>query len=372
MNVKIYFNKQRMKADGSIPISIAVTRSKDRFYISTGLFSKTIFDNEMFPRSESNFRAKTIRLQQILTGTEDILLRNPLMPVDKLKNLIRKNVLGQETEDAKTLSDHILDYSLKCKARNTQKLYRQTAAIVKAYDGKADFNIGASWLEQFCKEQQKTKKTNTVSLYLRNIRTVFNWAITNDLTTNYPFRKFKIPHEKTIKRNLSIDTLKELRDMELKDYKKKYRDVFMLMFYLIGINAVDLLLAKKDQIINGRLVYIRSKTHKLYSIRIEKEAQEIIDRYAGDKFLLKFCENSVNYLHFLDRMDVALKTMIEGISSYFSRHSWATIAYSLDVPKDIISQALGHNIGSDTTSIYIENDQKKVDEANRKVLDALL
>ena len=57
------------------------------------------------------------------------------------------------------------------------------------------------------------------------------------------------------------------------------------------------------------------------------------------------------------------------ISSYWARHTWATIAASLDIPKETISAALGHEIGSPITSIYIKFDQNKVDEANRKVID---
>lgn len=56
------------------------------------------------------------------------------------------------------------------------------------------------------------------------------------------------------------------------------------------------------------------------------------------------------------------------ISSYWARHSWATIASSLDIPKDTIAAGLGHG-GNTVTDIYINFDQRKVDEANRRVLD---
>ena len=59
------------------------------------------------------------------------------------------------------------------------------------------------------------------------------------------------------------------------------------------------------------------------------------------------------------------------ISTYWARHSWATIASSLDISRDVIGHALGH--GNNTvTDIYIDFDQAKVDEANRKVLDWVL
>ena len=59
------------------------------------------------------------------------------------------------------------------------------------------------------------------------------------------------------------------------------------------------------------------------------------------------------------------------ISSYWARHTWATIAAELDIPKETISAALGHEIGSEVTSIYINFDRKKIDEANRRVIDYL-
>lgn len=59
------------------------------------------------------------------------------------------------------------------------------------------------------------------------------------------------------------------------------------------------------------------------------------------------------------------------ISSYWARHTWATVAASLDIPKETISAALGHEIGSEVTSIYIKFDRKKIDEANRKVIEYL-
>ena len=56
------------------------------------------------------------------------------------------------------------------------------------------------------------------------------------------------------------------------------------------------------------------------------------------------------------------------ITTYWARHTWATIAASLEIPKETIAAALGHG-GNTVTDIYIDFDQKKVDEANRKVLD---
>ena len=163
----------------------------------------------------------------------------------------------------------------------------------------------------------------------------------------------------------------------------------MLMFYLIGINAADLLLARKKDVVNGRLEYQRAKTGKLYSVLIQPEAQAIIDKYAGEgEYLLNVMDTYANYKDFLHRMNLGLRQIGEverkglggkkertplfpDLSSYWSRHTWATLAAQLDTPKDVISEALGHEYGSSTTSIYINFNREKVDQANRKVIDFL-
>ena len=177
-----------------------------------------------------------------------------------------------------------------------------------------------------------------------------------------------------------------MRDYKCEEYQERYRDIFMLMLYLIGINAVDLFNLK--QIINGRIKYHRAKTSKLYSIKVEPEAMEIIEKYRGKDWLINVLDEYGNYKDFLHRMGIGLKqigpvirTGLGGkknrepifpeISSYWARHTWATIAAELDIPKETISAALGHEIGSEVKSIYINFDRKKIDEANRKVIDYL-
>lgn len=169
------------------------------------------------------------------------------------------------------------------------------------------------------------------------------------------------------------------------------------MFYLIGVNTKDLLLARKSQVNEGRFDYIREKTGKKYSVKIEPEAEELLKRYEGKgDYLLEAMDHCKNYRSFAHQINDALKLIgeeyteeipdmdnlfgeptlikrvrpiIPGITTYYARHTWATLAYEAGVPLDIISQALGHSFGNRTTLIYVKFDQNKIDEANRKVLD---
>ena len=60
------------------------------------------------------------------------------------------------------------------------------------------------------------------------------------------------------------------------------------------------------------------------------------------------------------------------ISSYYNRHSWATFASEIGISLETIGRALGHSVWEKTvTAIYVKYDNKKIDEANRKVIDYL-
>lgn len=72
------------------------------------------------------------------------------------------------------------------------------------------------------------------------------------------------------------------------------------------------------------------------------------------------------------RYHVKRESAFPGLSIYWARHTWATIASELDIPDATISAALGHSINNPTTAIYIDFNARKVDEANRKVIDYLL
>ena len=96
----------------------------------------------------------------------------------------------------------------------------------------------------------------------------------------------------------------------------------------------------------------------------------IIEIYRGDKFLLNYCDSTSSYRHFYNHLSAYLRD--QGISTYWARHSWATIAAEIDIPDAVISQGLGHGPENPTTEIYIDRNRKKVDEANRKIIDFVL
>lgn len=389
--ISFYLDTRRAKKDGTFPVKLYVNHHK-KFYVKTTFSAaEENWEGCQFSKYEPNYKAKNMAIRALLNRAEEVIFgleregRLKSISDEKLKTLIEDAVMERETTGKTLLACFDEFISTKTK-QNTIDTYTGTKAKIEAYAGDLSFeSINRKWLTDFDNYlAREGLKTNSRSIHLRNLRAVFNYAIDEEVTTNYPFRKFSIPKEETRKRSLSVEQLRLLRDYPCEEYQRKYRDMFLLMFYLIGINAVDLFSARSLR--DGRLEYRRAKTNKLYSIKVEPEAMELIERYKGKNFLLDVAERHRNYKDFLHQMGDGLKRigtservgrggkklvtpLFPDLSSYWARHTWATLAAELDIPKETISAALGHEIGSPTTSIYIRFDQRKVDEANRRVID---
>ena len=313
--------------------------------------------------------------------------------VSDLKKIIENNGVKPVENDNK--EGNFLKTFYTCmeskEKESTKSSYKQTIVSLQKYDPLLNLrsfeDIDIRYLEAYDKWMSgQGIRQNSSNVYYRNIRSVFNRAIDDEITTAYPFRKFKLKKQATKKRSLTLDELRLLRDYPCEEWQKKYVDLFFLMFYLVGINAADLLPAKKKQVRNGRLEYERAKTYKSYSIKIEPEAEALIKKYKGKEHLLCFCDEHADYKYILQRMTKVLKTigpyekrgrggkkihtpLFPELSQYWCRHTWATLAAELNIPKETIAAALGHDMGNTTTAIYINFNQKKVDEANRMVID---
>lgn len=262
----------------------------------------------------------------------------------------------------------------------------------------ADISVG--WLRDFEQWLGETCSVNTRGIHLRNIRAVMNAAIDEGVVPAdlYPFRRFKIKKEETMKRSLSVGDLRRLRDYPCEGWQRKYVDVFMLSFYLAGINLVDLM-GLPPLGADGVIRYRRSKTGVLCQLSVPPEARAIIERYRGERHLLWFGERlkpgAEGWHDWLHRFNEGLQkvgpsgymyvrrkgqcggkqrvkvynALFPELTSYWARHTWATLAAEIDVPDAVIDAALGHRSPCRMADIYIRRDARKVDEAVRRVIE---
>lgn len=385
MKISVYTDKRRKTAKGAMPVRLRFQPHRgSAFLISTGLECFNEPANCTFSPAEPNAKTKSFRLMKLFTACQDHIYQHPDLTKERMKEELAAIITGRPAR-RDTISDMFEKYT-SGKRESYRKMYERTAGKIAGFDDKATFEtIDRKWLERFASWLEKEgANTNGIAHHMRNLRAVFNFAIEEEVTNNYPFRKYRIKSEQTRKRDLTVEQLRQLRDHPCEPFQQKYVDLFFLMFYLCGINAGDLFTLKESNINNGRIEYYRQKTKKYYSIKIEPEAAHIINKYRGKDWLLDVMDTNVSYSQPLKRMNQQLKkvgmsyqdgmgwtgeALQPELSSYYARHTWASIAAEVDVPMDVIAQALGHSTPYMTTDIYVNRRLRKIDEANRRVID---
>lgn len=379
--------RQRVTALG-LPVQMQINFAGQRLRFNTGIHisdKKNFVGGRLTPQ-ETNYIVRNMKLTKLITAMETFFLEKHTVQEVKAFAL---SLLKDTDSSPKRLVDVLDEFISTKKNQSTLTMYGITKKKIIAFDPKATLDtIDRKWLAGIERMMSDSGMSiNGYAIHLRNIRAVFNYALDEEYTTNYPFRKFKIKQERTESRALTVNQLRLIRDYDCEEFQKIHRDMFMLMFYLIGINAADLFTLPKDAVNEqGRIIYHRAKTGKLYSIKVEPEALAIINRYRGKNYLLSPLDRYKSYKDYLHHMNNALKTIgktwrlgigwsgnaiCPNLTGYWSRHTWATIAFSIGIPKDIISLSLGHSFGLSVTDIYIDYSVTQIDEANRRVINYL-
>ena len=226
---------------------------------------------------------------------------------------------------------------------------------------------------------------NSSSFYMRNLRTVYNMAIEQQLTPQRtPFAHVYTGIDKTVKRALSISQIRQLKNADLTDNPAQAlaRDMFMFSFYTRGMALADMANLTTANLRNGYLVYRRQKPRQELHVKWEPCMQEIVDRYPRQSpFLLPLIKSEEDkrdqYKLTQQRVNHNLKKLSERLglphplTMSMARHSWASIANSKDIALSVIGEGLGYN-SENATRIYLAQiDTSQVDRANKKILNEL-
>lgn len=260
-------------------------------------------------------------------------------------------------------------------------------------------DITSKLIQNFVKQLQrsgikdKPLTPGAISNYLRGLRVLYNQCKSQYNDTdhqiiriiNNPFSDNIIPKYRRSKKNVAINNICRIRDYDPKTKRQEIsRDMFMAMFYLMGINVNDFFNLDKSTFDN-RLIYYRSKTKtddNIYnyplSIRIEPELHDILSKYS-DRGLLSAIKlrysNSYNFMKSVNKglSEICSELKITKITTNWARHSWASIARNkAGINVSDIDFCLGHvNHQFKTADIYIEIDYGIFDICNRKVIDLL-
>lgn len=337
--ISIFFDKRRALDNGEFPIKVKVYAKGSIYFNTNASCKEENWDGNKVKSSDPRYKLKNARINNKLAQIEKELLPIELSgEINRYSAKQLKKIIDGKNENVlRAVKDYFMEYIELCSNKRTKEIYQATLnKIEKAYPYTSLDDINIKWLERFEADEAKLGNSqNSTAIHLRNIRAIFNYCIDNEYTIQYPFRKFKIKREKTPKRSLTIEELRLLATYPVEPHQERYRDIFMLSFYLLGINMVDLLHLTHKSVIKNRIEFRRAKTKRLYSIQITPEANEIIQKYQGEKYLINIMDYYSDYHNFVKQINKYLKQinkkeikrkkevvtpLFPSISTYWARH----------------------------------------------------
>ena len=283
--------------------------------------------------------------------------------------------------------DTQIEWKKSIMKNGTAAAYQSTYASLAKYIGKKEVKISqvnhrfVTCYRDFLSKNGATE--NTIGYYLRNFRALYNLAVKDGLVPpcDYPFKEICTKPCKTVKRALDREQMVKLACLSLHSDAelKRSLDLFLFGFYAQGMAFVDIVLLKKADICNGVLIYSRHKSKQLIRIAVTPQMQELMDKYATEGeyvFPIINDKSSSEYKQYrlaLGRINRHLKriaVMVDitvPLTTYTTRHSWASLARDYGAPVSIISAGLGHT-SEEMTRIYLrEFDVSQLDKVNSMV-----
>lgn len=414
MNFSVFYQEGDKGKDNKYPIYIRIFHNKKYAYIRTpyrlgaASFSKDFVLKDVFILKEC---------AELIKNYEDAIKRIPVSTLNSHSVKEVKELLTKQTSQDTTSPDvvkYFKDYIEKSRYSESQKLnYSRTLHFVT---GGKNTTVPASDVNYtFLQKMHNTMEKSGVGergmqVYFGLFKKVFlkmreeyNDEDNNIfLIPNNPFKKFDIPKPRPPKkRNIPAENIAAIKNFPDCDSVKTNiaRDVFIISFLLSGTNTADIYSCKRK---DDRIYYERQKTkgkrddNAFISYKIEPELEYYLEKYRGEKFAFNFYKRYSGHKNFNKAVNEGLKFFIKqeehkkmspeekllnknkldlpsDFSSYYARHSWATIARNkCGISKDDIALALNHSSGDTVTDVYLEKDFSIIDKANRKVIDYLI
>lgn len=239
--------------------------------------------------------------------------------------------------------------------------------------------------------RDKQLSWNTVSTYMRTLRGAYNKAVDQKITTGNArlFNHVYTEVKNDVKRALEVEEInKLLNEVPLKRLPEdlvRCRVWANLMFQLRGMPFVDLAFLHKSDLKGNTLSYRRHKTGGQMIVDIPPTAMELIRQYqntdCNSPYLFPILSGTktgeelyIEYQQALRIMNYNLGRLarrcgvITKVSSYTTRHTWATLAKYCNFSEQLICEAFGHS-SVKVTETYLKNFKyEEIKKANDAII----
>lgn len=234
---------------------------------------------------------------------------------------------------------------------------------------------------------KKGLNSTTQLMYLGYLRGAVAFAVRHK-RVQYdvpPFRDFNMPKNQVRNVGLTIEQLRTIRDAEFDGrYKGQMtfcRDLFMLSFYLCGMNLVDIM---RLDLTKPTIRFLRQKTmnyrpeEQSTEFTIQPEARVLIDRLIVQG-QIQYKHKDRTYYSLTRTLNRHLKNIAKACNIdsrliyYSARKTFAQLANELMIKDSIIEFCIGDSTstGNKTIGNYIHVNRRMADATIRKVFDAV-
>lgn len=390
-NFSIVIVPTKKLSNGRHRIRIAVAHHSQTRYISTQftLDSASQIKNGRVVRHE-NAANMNACLRKLINEYEEIVTSISYLPAISCTELIRI-INYEQRKKGITFQSVAREYMNFMKGEEREKSYKlymiASDRFIKYMKG--DFpliQLTPLHIQEFAKVlREESLSDTTIRIYLTLIKVILNYAGKMNYVTYsiHPFILFKMPASNVRELDLSIDELKRIRDVHLlKPSLSIARDIFMLTYYLGGINLRDLLTYNfKDK---DYMRYIRHKTRNSKKgeneivFTLQPEAKVIIDKYLTKEGYLKFGKySSYKQIYSLIFRHIGKVSILSGIKKkvtyYSARKTFAQHGYNLGIQIEKIEYCIGHSMKNNRPIFnYIKIMQEHANKVFREILNQLL
>lgn len=386
-----YYLDGRRDMPGGVPLKLLLTMRGRTAMIPVGV--RLMHDqwdkkNQRIVKHEHKTTLNTYLMKYKLKVDDrirELLLSGAIADLDirSIKNIIQEEIEGKHS--TQNFSEYFIKVAETRRSAGTQQIYKNALRVCRLYDIHCDGRLLSEITQRWCDglvdylaADTTNYAQNTRNIIVGCVRAVLNFALRDGLIRKNPLKGVATPYVQTRKRNLSQAQIRQLWNAPtLSKVEEAGLDFFKFSFLLIAANAVDISKMTPDSIFNGRIEYVRTKTRKHYSIAIVDELRPLLAKWSDDKSLFKFFAGRDEHASSLPSLNAGLRTLckrekLPPVSTYWARHTWASLAMELEAPIEVISAALGHSYGARVTVGYVNMSSKRVDELNRRVIDFAL
>lgn len=224
----------------------------------------------------------------------------------------------------------------------------------------------------------------TINIYMTLLKVIINNAKKLKMVSYSvdPFEVYKKPSSNIRELDISVTELRRVRDIELdKENLQVTRDIFMLSYYLAGMNVADML--EYDFKGKTTVCYVRKKTEHTKSgnnqicFTIQPEAKEIISKYISETGRLVFgkyeTKSKVDNLLFRQIENLAtIANIKKRVIYYTARKSFVQHGFELGIPLETLEYCIGQSMKTNRPIFnYVKIMSKHADLAIRQILDNL-